>query len=233
VTSEAKARTGFEESFWSSDALRNLQRVSEARGLTFYFNPPREVVPDFLGNFRPDAIARGPEGGIIFEVKSRRSMGAERQLAEIAKKVSGQKGWEFRAIYLNESTEPAPTITKPTPQQLKAAFDEVEALLAGGHRAAAFTAAWAVLEALARLASADDETRAAKPFSPLQAVQALAEEGYIENDVADRFRSLVKMRNAVSHGDLSIEVPAEQVQDLLRELKAVASAIEATAPPAV
>ena len=46
-----------------SNVLRNLQQVSEARGLKFFVNPPREVVPAFLGDFQPDAIAVGPEGG--------------------------------------------------------------------------------------------------------------------------------------------------------------------------
>ncbi len=64
--------TGFSErserALSESNALRSLQRASEARGLTFYVNPPRRVVPEFLGNYQPDAIARGLEGGIIIEV---------------------------------------------------------------------------------------------------------------------------------------------------------------------
>ena len=32
-----------------SNMLRNLQQISEARGLKFYVNPPPNIVPDFLG----------------------------------------------------------------------------------------------------------------------------------------------------------------------------------------
>lgn len=54
-----------------SNMLRNLQQISEARGLKFYVNPPPDVVPEFLGDLRPDAIARGPQGGIVITVKRR------------------------------------------------------------------------------------------------------------------------------------------------------------------
>lgn len=77
---------------WESNVPSNLRQVSEARGLKFYVNPPREIVPEFLGDFRPDAIALGPEGGIIIEVKHRRSSASEKQLAAIANRVAAQKG---------------------------------------------------------------------------------------------------------------------------------------------
>src|SRR5271166_3026417 len=107
-----------EPTLWESSVLGNLQRDFEARGMKFYVNPPREIVPEFLGDFRPDAIAKGPEGGIIIEVKARRSRDTEMQLAEIAKRVSKQKGWEFRVIYLNPPIDETPPIAKPTPRQL-------------------------------------------------------------------------------------------------------------------
>jgi hypothetical protein len=72
-----------EHQLWESNVLRNLQVASEARGLTFYINPPREVIPDFLGNYEPDAIAVGPEGGIVIEVKRGRRPESETQLAAI------------------------------------------------------------------------------------------------------------------------------------------------------
>jgi len=216
-----------EPTLWESSVLGNLQRDFEARGMKFYVNPPREIVPEFLGDFRPDAIAKGPEGGIIIEVKARRSRDTEMQLAEIAKRVSKQKGWEFRVIYLNPPIDETPPIAKPTPRQLQAAFEEIEALKKGGHNAAAFLTAWATLESLARLTNGSSEARAQKGFSPLQAIQMLAEEGYVENETADNLRKMVKLRNSVAHGDLSVEVPEGQVEGLLRGLRAIAANIEA------
>jgi hypothetical protein len=219
-----------EPQLWESNVLRNLQQVSEARGLKFFVNPPREIVPGFLGNYQPDAIAVGPEGGIIIEVKFRRSPASERQLAEIAKRVSGQKGWEFRAIYLTPPTDETLPIAKPTPEQLRATFGEIQALMKGGHPAAALATAWATLESLARLASASSEARRPMGYSPIQAIQTLAEEGYIENEAADRLREMANLRNAVVHGDLSVDVPVEQVEWLLKQMQAIASDIMSVIP---
>jgi uncharacterized protein YutE (UPF0331/DUF86 family) len=208
-----------------SNALRTLQKESEARGLKFYINPPREIIPAFLGGFQPDAIALGPEGGIIIEVKSRRSAASDDQLAAIAKKVSDQNGWEFRAIYLNPPLDEMAPIQKPTPEQLQTTFQEIEALTRAGHRTAAFARAWAALESLARLASPKSEARSTRALAPMQTIQTLAEEGYIDKEVADRLREMVKLRNAVVHGDFSVDIPAEQIENLLKELQLIASDI--------
>jgi len=213
-----------------SNALRNLQKLSEARGLKFYINPPREIIPDFLGDFRPDAMALGPEGGIVIEVKFQRSPASEKHLAAIASRVSAQKGWEFRAIYLNPTLDEVPAIEKPTAEQLQATFGEIEKLTKAGHRVAAFVRAWAVLESLARLASSYDEARTAASLSPIQVIQTLAEEGYVENEAADRLRQMVKLRNAVIHGDLSVDVPLEQLKDLLEQLQAIGSEVITMTP---
>ena len=140
-----------------SNMLRKLRQVSEARGLTFYVNPPPDIVPDFLGNLRPDAIARGPDGGIIIGVKRRGTPDADQRLVDIAERVSAQKGWEFRAIYLVPPVDDAPAIAKPTEQQLDAAFEQIEALTNGGHHGAALLMAWAALESLARLVNESED----------------------------------------------------------------------------
>lgn len=216
------------ERAWESSALQDLRRASEAQGLTFYVKPPRKVVPDFLGNYQPDAIARGSDGGIIIEVMHRRSREGETRLAELSEKISCQKGWEFRVIYLNPAVDGALPIKKPTWAQLHAALRESEALAAGGHHAAALVSAWAALEALARLASSGGGAGPSNA-SPLHAVQALAREGFVENEVADRLRRLAGLRNAVVHGDLSAEVPADQVETLMQDLRSIAFEIEAAA----
>jgi len=55
----------------------------------------------------------------------------------------------------------------------------------------------------------------------MQAVQRLAEEGYLEHEAANHLREMVKLRNAVVHGDLSVNVSARQVENLLKELQAI------------
>ena len=43
---------------------------------------------------------------------------------------------------------------------------------------------------------------------------------------ADYLRKMVKLRNAVVHGDL-VDVPASQIEGLLKQLRAIPSTIEA------
>ncbi len=87
-----------------------------------------------------------------------------------------------------------------------------------GHFAPALVAGWAVPESLARLARGPGSRKA---YSPLQAVQALAEEGYLETEDAQRLREMARVRSAVVHGDFAVDVSAEQVEFLLDQLKAL------------
>lgn len=84
-----------ETQIWESNALRNLQQASEAQGLKFYVRPPREVVPGFLGDYQPDAIALGPKGGIIIEARLRRDPATERALQQLSKKLPARKAGSF------------------------------------------------------------------------------------------------------------------------------------------
>lgn len=67
-------------------------------------------------------------------------------------------------------------------------------------------------------------------LTPIQAVQALAAEGYaaegyIENEDAQRLRDMARLRSAVVHGDFSSVVTADQVRFLVEQLEAMKSNI--------
>jgi len=216
-----------EEFLRESNIVRNLRQTSEARGMQFYLNPPREVVPEFLGDFRPDAIARGPEGGIVIEMTFPGRSDAKRSLAEISKLVSSQKGWEFHAIYVNPKIDEPPLIAKPTAPQLQSAFAEIEALMKGQHYRTALMAAWAALQSLARLTSHQAEDEPPRAFASREAIQMLAEDGYLENEAADRLRRMTRQGYAVVHGDLGVGVSNDDVEWLLGTLRAIAAEMDA------
>ena len=94
-------------------------------------------------------------------------------------------------IYVNPVQDEPDRIERPTRQQVQAALGEVEALIESGHLTAAFALAWAALEALARLAGSEGAEKKERAFASMQAVQMLAEEGYIESDAAARLRGMV------------------------------------------
>jgi hypothetical protein len=208
---------------WELSVLHNLQHSYEARGFKFHISPPPELIPSFLAGHRPDAIAVSPDGGgIIIEVKRHRAEASNRQLADLAKKVAGQKRWEFQVIYTNPTTEESDDIAKATVKQINAGLQEIQLLADSGHYAPALIFGWAVLESLARFARGLGSSRG---HSPVQVVQALAEEGYLANDDAQRLREMARVRSSLVHGDLSVTVSAEQVGFLLGQLRALKSEI--------
>ena len=98
-----------------------------------------------------------------------------------------------------------------------------------GHHAPAPIFGWSVLEALAHLAGGSGPARGLSPIQAVQAVQALAAEGYIENEDAQRLRGMARLRSAVVHGDFSRVVTAGQVRFLIEQLEAMKSNIMAVA----
>jgi uncharacterized protein YutE (UPF0331/DUF86 family) len=216
MTSEAQV--------WEENVLENLRHAYEVQGLKFYKKPSREIVPAFLRGYEPDAIAVDDKGGgIIIEVKQRRSGVADRQLAQVAQKIAPHKGWQFRAVFTNPAPGASSNIPKPTTEQIDAQIREIQTLAQSQHYNAALVVGWAILESLARSVITDDEP--SRELTPVQAVQTLAQEGHLENDAAQRLREMADLRNAVVHGNLSAVVSPERVRDLLEQLQAIASSI--------
>jgi len=215
-----------ESQAWEMGVLHNLRGIYEGRGMRFYINPSPDLIPGFLGGFRPDAIAISPDGtGVVLEVKSYRTPTTQRQMDELKRRVSSEDGWQLEVIYTNPATDETNVIAKPTADQIESRLDEVERLEQAGYHGPAFLTAWAVLESLARLATPPGSTAQTISLGAIQVVQKLAELGYLENEEASGLRALAKVRNAVVHGDLSVNVSAAQVKPFLEQLKALRSEI--------
>jgi hypothetical protein len=205
------------------DVTEDLRRSFEAQGLTLYSNPGDDIIPDFLRGYRPDAIVRYKDGGgIIFEIKQRRSDQTDRQLAQIAQRVAPHKGWEFRAVFINPETPVV--IPKPTREQINSKIKEMQTLIRLQHYGPALIIGWAIIESLARLVM-DDDRAPSKPLSPMQAVQILAQEGYLENQAAQHLREMTRLRNAAVHGDFSVDIPIGQAETILKQIEAISSII--------
>jgi uncharacterized protein YutE (UPF0331/DUF86 family) len=215
-----------EAQLWEQNVLDNLRRTYELQGLRFYKNPSREVIPDFLRGYVPDAVAVDDKGGgIIIEVKQRRSRTVDRQLAQIAEKIAPHKDWEFRAVFTGPELGDSGYIPRPTREQIDAKIQEIQTLAQSQHYDAALVVGWAILESLARSVMTENEGEQSRGLTPIRAVQTLAQEGYLESDAAERLREMAVLRNAVVHGNLSATVSSEQVRDLIEQLQTIASGI--------
>jgi uncharacterized protein YutE (UPF0331/DUF86 family) len=201
--------------------LERLQKDAEKRGWKFYIQPPPQVIPEFLKGYRPDALAIGPDGGVAIEIMVGRREAQKESLAKIANLVEAQRGWEFRVFYVSPPLEDRPDLSAPTAGELASGIAEARALLESGHERAALVIAWSLLEAIARLVTPEDERTKARPLCPVQAVQTLAEMGYLEEADARRLRELTTLRNAVVHGALKTVVPANDVAQLIHDLEEI------------
>ncbi|RVU14771.1 hypothetical protein [Methylobacterium oryzihabitans] len=211
------------------DLMGRLRRDVGKRGWTFHVQPSSEVIPEFLKGYQPDALGIGPDGGIVIKIRVRGRETQAESLADLAKLVESQNGWELRVFYVSPPAEVAPGLPAPTSGELASGLAEARVLLDGVHERAALVMAWSLLEAMARLVSPTEEKARARPLSPVQAVQTLAEMGYLEEADARRLRDLTRLRNAVVHGGLGTIVPAHDVARLIHDLEGITHSLDEAA----
>lgn len=197
--------------------LEQLAAEYAARGYTFIPDPSPDQLPDFLGSYRPDAIARKSGVSAAIEIRQRSGQGprADRPLTEIRRLFEGRPDWRFTVAYMASDPLRAIRIAPPKPAALRARTDEVRALLEAGQRRGAFVLSWSLLEAAFRLVeSADGES----PLSTGSVVQALAMRGLISPETEARVRRLIPLRHRLVHGDLDADPTSEEVGEVLSAL---------------
>lgn len=215
--------------------LQRMKERYELRGYDVIVAPPPDLTPPFLGRLRPDAIALGPDGGVVIEVRMTRNPQNDRHLSDLAARVAAAPGWQLDVLYANEAPEDEMALAPATEAQIADQIAEVGRLRQDGHVRAAFIAAWSILESIARLiggASRPGAVRAgARALSPWQIVEVLAMQGHLEPATADRMQALARLRNAAVHGDFAVAIDATALDDLLAVIRSLQPWIGTVAAP--
>jgi hypothetical protein len=206
-----------------ADILRALRSRYEKDGYTFLPHPTRELVPAFLGNYRPDALAISDNGSVVIEIKAHRGRSSERNLAQIAAVVEAQPNWTFRIYYTSGTSRPA--FRAPSKAAVFAMADEVERLQGAGFNRAAFVMAWSALEAFTRALHAKEEN-SDRAMMPSEIIEWLSQSGNIDPPTGRMLRSLVRTRNALVHGDISIEIEPYHLVVMNEALQALKAELE-------
>lgn len=201
--------------------LARLRPEYERKGYRFVAEPPERLLPPFLRGYRPDAIALKGDGGAIIEVTRRQGDQAVEELASISREVSSHSGWEFHVVFAGDDPDGDAVRFTPTRADVERELAAVQTLVGAGHVRAALVMAWAVFEAVARAQPIDDG-EAPKHRTPLQVVERLAMYGFLEPDTARRLRACAKLRNAVVHGDFSVDVTPDAVTALVAAIRNIA-----------
>lgn len=204
-------------SSWQQEAeaqfLEDLRGRYESQGFTFVVEPRKGELPDFLGTYIPDALARKPGQNVAIEVKRRKTPSTERTLRDIRRLFEGHSDWQFHVVFMG-GEDPLQSVAIPAsvPAAICARINEVRALADQGHRRAAFIMAWTLLEAALR---AMDAELGNSPRTPGTVVQRLAMNGYIGPELERRIRGLIQLRNGIVHGDLTLDVTSGEISQVL------------------
>ncbi len=196
-----------------AEVLEKLVPGLASEGYEVYLNPGRSVVPEFLGDYSPDAIAIGPPKNLVIEV-IRSSSRSNEKLQELNRRLKGRDDWALRVVWVTPvSSGPA---LKPQARDLVTArMGEVRELIEAGHLAPALLLAWAIFEAIGR---SNLPKQFERPQTPGRLVQVLAQEGYLTPSEADLLRSLADKRNKLIHGELQTAIPKRELDRFMKTL---------------
>jgi hypothetical protein len=199
------------------EILNNALADLRSEGFEVLLSPTNGLVPSFLGDLRPDAIATKGDQGIIVEVVMRPNSELSK-IKKIREALLDQKDWQLRILLLN-GVDPQSDLPLQTIDRLKQSLDEIEKLKANGFEGPSLLVGWATFEAIARTLVSG---RFAKPQSPKRIVDQLAEEGFLTPDEADQLRKLADKRNRFIHGDLDVVVNLPELDFFIVTLKVLA-----------
>jgi uncharacterized protein YutE (UPF0331/DUF86 family) len=197
-----------------AETLQRLVPELEAEGYEVFVHPNKPLVPAFLGNFPPDAIARRADKNLVIEVL-RQSPLASQKLERVAALLKGQENWELRVVWI-ESTKTQASLPVQGADEVDSRLAEISELAAARHVEAAMLLAWATFEALARgLLTKEFE----RPQTPGRLVQVLAGNGHLTPTEADQLRTLAEKRNRLIHGGLDVRVSENELQNFISVLE--------------
>jgi uncharacterized protein YutE (UPF0331/DUF86 family) len=194
--------------------LENVVPELEAEGFDVYTRPSPPILPAFMREYSPDAIALRQDKNLAIEVL-REGPFSKQRLEKIQELLAGHKDWELRVYWISPSRIVKP-IEGASRQVIEQAINGIEELRADGRTAPALLMAWATFEALARALLPGKFVR---PQTPGRLVEVLAADGQLTPTEADHLRRLAESRNRLIHGGLHVSVSEEDVRSFIEVLK--------------
>lgn len=199
---------------------REIARL-ESEGYDVFVHPRAPLVPDFLGDFVPDAVATGKGKKIVLEVAKPSTRKSEK-LKDVAARFAQQREWELKVLFV-APTSSGTTLPVQSRQAIEDALSEIERLREVKALRAAFLLAWATFEAEGR---ASIEGRFDRAQTPGRLVEVLSQEGLLTPNEADEMRALSEKRNRLIHGDLGVEINADDLRRLIGTLRQLSASVE-------
>jgi hypothetical protein len=184
----------------ASQAIEKVAEDYRRRGYDVDVVPSGAHLPEFLGGYQPDIIARGADESVVVEVKVGTQTSVAERFREIAERVNRQPGWRFSVVYINPSEPDQITEAELAPlAELQQLAREADALLGAGQLNAAFLLFWSALEGSLRLLGRHAQLPL-ENLPPSALIRELYSAGEIGRDHFDTLMRLLPVRNRLVHG---------------------------------
>jgi hypothetical protein len=191
----------------SSAAVTAIAEKYRQRGYAVTFDPAPGMLPVAVQNYRPDFVAIRDDEKVAVEVKSRRTLGADPTLMQLAEKFRMAPDWRLDVAVVEESDDtPAPTLLSEREIQSRLATADRFAAETNDY-AAALLLLWTAIEAVlhAHLQNERDD----RPVSPNRLAKMAYSLGLVDEDQLPVMEWLVRIRNEVVHGRKPVGVSAD------------------------
>jgi uncharacterized protein YutE (UPF0331/DUF86 family) len=203
-----------------SDLLEPTLARYEAEGFDVFLHPSSALLPKFLRECRPDAIALRPDKKVAIELKHAGERSTTR-LPRLRELLADHPDWELVVLYVSPRSIDTPLETQP-PRAIRAAIEEVRQLQGDGRLKVALVMGWSALEAIGRSLL---PVQLSRPQPPARLIETLAEDGLITPREAGWLRKLAAIRNAAVHGSLDAAPSPKQLEKLVDVLGSLSNAL--------
>jgi uncharacterized protein YutE (UPF0331/DUF86 family) len=205
-----------------SRRLREVAREFEGQGYRVVLHPGSADLPDFLGEFEPGLIARGPEGSVVVEVRSQNSLAGSDDLEALSRAIEGRPGWRLDLVVTNPRRE-GPAVEDAdslSPSEILERLDASTMLLDRGLVDLALVAAWSAAEGGMRLAAGHHGIDL-EESSPSYLAKALYTFGVVDLGQFATMRDALQYRNRVVHAYRAADLSADLVRRLIEVVRSL------------
>lgn len=214
-----------------SQVIAKVAEDYRRRGFDVEVEPRGPGLPEFLGGFQADLIARSPTESVVVEVKVGTRTSVAERFREVAERVNRQPGWRFSLVFVSPDQSDQISEAQPAPLTLlQKRVPNAEALLQEGQSEAAFLLLFSALEGILRFLG----QRAQLPLEtlpPSTLIREIYSAGEINRHQFESLMRFLPIRNQLVHGFESQEpLDVEQMRLLVQVLLAEAGSGESEQP---
>ncbi|MCA6105836.1 hypothetical protein [Bradyrhizobium cenepequi] len=205
-----------------AEVIESLLPRYQAEGFDVYINPSPSILPPFMQEYRPDAIALRKDKKIAIEVVGSNTSSTQK-IKTLQSLFADRDDWELKVFYASPAAS-GKLLEIASTAAISESIQRVDDLRNAGHPLPAIVMAWATLEAIGRALLPDQFQR---PQTPARLVEVLASAGYATPEEADTLRAAIVVRNAIVHGQLDSKVNPELLDGFVVVLKTLAKLLPA------